>query len=122
MRPTRIELTLPVPPSLNRSWRNGRGRTYKSAEARSYPLAVLAAWKSANLPMVPFPARVPVKYTLTWYRFPAAGDLDNRVKLVADALNKVAWADDKQVTEFHAYRKDVRRGEQRITITIEEAE
>ena len=120
--PQKIELTLPVPPSLNRSWRNGRGRTYKDEKARAYPRAVLASWKGAKLPMLPFPNPVAVRYTLTWYRFPAAGDLDNRVKLVADALNGVAWTDDRQVCEFHAYRVDCKRGEQRITITIEAAE
>ena len=30
--PADIQLTLPVPPSSNRLWRNGNGRTFKSAE------------------------------------------------------------------------------------------
>ena len=32
------------------------------------------------------------------------GDLDNYVKLVSDALNGLAWKDDRQVTEIHAKR------------------
>lgn len=31
------------------------------------------------------------------------GDIDNYVKLTLDALNGVAWADDKQVKGIHAY-------------------
>lgn len=34
-------------------------------------------------------------------------DLDNLIKLVSDALNHIAWADDRQVTQIHAY---LRRG------------
>jgi Holliday junction resolvase RusA-like endonuclease len=32
------------------------------------------------------------------------GDLDNYSKLTLDALNKVAWVDDKQVFELHAHK------------------
>ncbi len=31
------------------------------------------------------------------------GDLDNFVKLVSDSLNGVAYKDDKQIKEIHAY-------------------
>lgn len=31
------------------------------------------------------------------------GDLDNYIKLVSDALNGVAYKDDKQVKELHGY-------------------
>ncbi len=34
------------------------------------------------------------------------GDLDNYVKLTLDALNKVAWEDDKQVVRINAVKVD----------------
>lgn len=117
---TRIELTLSVPPSVNRIWRTGRGRTYKDAKARAYGLAVEAEWRKRKLPTPAFPAGVAVRYVLTWYRFPASGDLSNRLKLVEDALNGLAWADDKQVVTISAMRYDCRRGEQGIHLIIEE--
>lgn len=119
--PERVVITLPVSPSANRQWRNGKGRTYKSEEARAYGPSVKKAWKDAGLPVVAFPKGVEVTYTLVWYRFPAAGDLSNRLKACEDSLNGLAWADDKQVVEFHASRVDCKRGEQRIEITIERA-
>lgn len=120
--PKAIEVTLPVPPSVNRIWRTGNGRTYKDGKARAYELSVEAAWRTAKLPRPAFPAGAAVRYTLTWYRFPASGDLSNRLKLVEDSLNGLAWADDKQVVAFHAARVDVKRGKQRITLTIEEVQ
>lgn len=121
-KPTTIEITLPVPPSVNRIWRTGNGRTYKDAKARAYGLAVEAAWRTAKLPCPAFPAGVAVKYRLIWYRFPASGDLSNRLKLVEDALNGLAWADDKQIVECHAFRQDCKRGDQRILLYIEAVE
>lgn len=118
----KVSLTLPVPPSVNRIWRTGNGRIYKDAKARAYELAVRAAWKAQGLPLVLFPAGTKVRYALEWHRFPASGDLSNRLKLVEDSLNGVAWADDKQVVAITAVRRDCKRGEQRITIHIGVAE
>lgn len=33
------------------------------------------------------------------------GDIDNCIKLTLDALNRLAWLDDKQVVEIHAYKR-----------------
>ena len=48
-------------------------------------------------------------------------DADNVCKLVADALNGVAWADDSQVVRLWCRKFDRRRGEDdRTTVRIEE--
>ena len=118
---TKISLTLPVAPSVNRIWRRAKQGMYKVKEAANYEVAVLAAWRKAKLPTLPYPDG-DVRYTMTWYRWPATGDTSNRIKVVEDALNGLAWTDDKQVTDLRVIRVDVKKGEQRITLTIEAAE
>lgn len=121
---TRIELTLPVPPSVNRIWRTGRGRNYLSPEAQRFKLAAkVAAAKAGYLKgdAVPFPSPMQVKVTLFWYREAKRGDLDNRAKATLDVLNGILWDDDGQVVEIHLYRReDPKAG--RIVLSIEEAE
>ena len=45
------------------------------------------------------------------------GDLDNHLKAVLDALNGIAFFDDRQVTEIHAFKLC---GQPHITICLEE--
>ena len=113
-------LTLPEPPSANRYWRHARGRTYRSAEADAYREVV---WMQAKLQVgggVPFRAG-PVRVTATWFRSRRAGDLDNRWKVLGDALNGVLWTDDQQIVELHLYRKDAPRNG-RIELNVESAD
>lgn len=118
----KIELTLPVPPSVNRIWRRAKhGGMYKVEAAANYDIQVLAAWRKAKLPTIPFKAGN-VRYTAVWYRWPAKGDTSNRLKVLEDSLNGVAWTDDAQVTDLRVRRVDVAKGQQRMTITIEAAE
>lgn len=121
--PRKIELVLPEPPSVNRIWRTGNGRTYKDGKARSYGLLTLAEWRK-RFPPERWDTPLydgPVRYTFHWYRSRKAGDLSNRVKVVEDALNGLAWADDAQVVECHLFRHEAKKGEGRVHITIEEA-
>jgi crossover junction endodeoxyribonuclease RusA len=113
--PEPVTLTLPEPPSANRIWRNGRGRTYTSQAARDFKAAVLAAALIARIDRPVFHG--PVRLTMTWYRQRKAGDLSNRIKVVEDALNGVVWDDDKQVAEIHVYRVDGQRPG-RLEVTI----
>lgn len=46
-------------------------------------------------------------------------DVDNIAKLVLDALNGVAYEDDKQVTQLHVVKHPRARSEERITVTVE---
>lgn len=97
-----MKVTLPYPPSANRYWRAFRGRTVLSAEAKSYKKQVAAILKAAGW----VPSEGPVAYTANIYRPLKSGDLDNRLKVLGDALTGFAWVDDKQVVELHAYRHD----------------
>lgn len=104
---------LPYPPSANRYWRNFRGRTVKSEEARQYQqLAWLLAKQAMSTPLAG-----PVAIELCIYRPQRRGDLDNRIKVCLDALQGCAYHNDSQVTELHAYLFDDKT-RPRVKITV----
>ena len=116
-----VVLELPVPPSSNRYWRSlllkGRSKKTKanpdgwasvmvrSTEARVYIQNTKVAFhQQIGYEFRPFIGRVAV--TITWRRERRAGDLDNRVKILLDAIKGLAYEDDGQIVEEHAYRID----------------
>lgn len=103
--------TLPYPPSANRFWRHFRGRVVLSAEGRAYKQAVALLLRKAK------PAGHEVSVHLHFYRPRKSGDLDNRIKLLLDSLNGLAWEDDDQVVELHAWRHDDKK-KPRVEVTI----
>lgn len=113
-----IELTLPMPPSANRLWRmDKRGFMRKSEEAKTYyELAGFEAIKQGAQIMTGN-----VSVTLRVYRARKAGDLDNRIKPLLDALQGVAFMDDKQVVQIHAFRFDD-KDNPRVEVVIEDLE
>jgi len=120
--PKKIELVLPVPPSVNRIWKRGKhGNVYLDPKVEPFYLLAKKAAMEAKAHRIPFPKDVPVKVTMKWYRATKTGDLDNRAKIIGDSLNGVVWADDKQIIEWHLYRyESPKKG--RVELTIEEAQ
>lgn len=112
-------LVLPEPPSANRYWRVWRNRAVLSDEGRSYRFQVRAAVGRPS--DHGWPLEGPVAVTLAWYRGRQAGDLDNRTKPVLDALNGVAYRDDRQVTAIIATRHED-PSHPRIEVTIQAVE
>ena len=110
-------LVLPLPVSANRYWRNYRGRTVVSAEAKDYKMAVCL--QASHLGVRPF--TVPVAVYLRVYRARRTGDLDNFVKVLLDALCGVAYADDKQIVELHSWRFDDPR-DPRVEVEVRRVE
>jgi crossover junction endodeoxyribonuclease RusA len=95
-----MKLRLPYPPSANRYWRVWRGRAVKSTEARAYQAQV----KLMNPGGAAFVT--PVAVSIRVYRPAKRGDVDNAIKVLLDSLKGIAFVDDKQVVELHAYRFD----------------
>lgn len=109
-----MKVVLPYPPSANRYWRTFRGRAVLSAEAKAYKKQVAAILAAAGHQ----PLTGPVAYTAHVYRPLKSGDLDNRLKVLSDALTGFAWLDDKQVVELHAYRHDDKHNP-RVEVEVE---
>lgn len=105
-RNEKIEFELPFPPSANRYWRNVNGRMVKSAEADGYreeaSWVALLALRDAGQHGKPLMG--PVKAVLDFYFPSERGDLDNRIKIILDALQGVAYHNDSQIREIHARR------------------
>lgn len=97
-----VSLTLPYPPSANRYWRYVRNHPVVSADAKAYRAA--AGMMARHQGMAPFTGKVALYIEL--YRPQKSGDLDNRIKILADALKGVAYNDDDQIVEIYARLHD----------------
>lgn len=106
------------------------GHAYTPAKTASYEAYVRAAWMQswhsappAGVPvMVRIEAVFPIPHSYTKKRkrqileggVPALKkpDIDNIVKIILDALNGVAYADDKDIIEVHARKRYQGPGEE----------
>ena len=103
-------VTLPYPPSTNRMIRHFNGRAVKSAEARGYQrnaamLAAMLGCCDALSGAVEVCIRLHPKKPQRASRVPCRSiDLDNAAKIALDALNGVAWVDDRQIEKLTIIR------------------
>lgn len=109
----RVELTVPYPPSVNTIYAHRAIGTkvvkYKTPEHRNYSEALGNAVRVAQLrnPMMDaLPLQHAVKLSVRLFRPQRRGDIDNRLKALLDSLNEIAWVDDEQIEELHAFRFD----------------
>jgi len=108
-------LKLPYPPSANRYWRRAGNHIHKSTEARQYQAAAAMTARLAGIPKL----AGDVSVTLNVHRPARRGDLDNSIKVVLDAIKGIAFEDDKQVSEIHAYRHEAPKTDGWVTIQVE---
>lgn len=97
-----ITMSLPYPVSTNRMWRHFRGMTVLSKEGKEYKKMVATIAASVS----PYSAPVRVAYTLR-PKLNKDGserktriDLGNAEKVVSDALQGIAFVDDKQIVDL----------------------
>lgn len=99
-----IRLILPPPVSANRYWRIFGGRVVKSAEARSYRAEVQI--KARDVTPLDGPVSVHIALCPELTRKGVASktrlDLDNCLKVALDALQGIAFNNDKQVIKLVA--------------------
>lgn len=103
----RIELTLPIPPSVNKLWRtgykHGSPHVFLSDEARNYKFQVNLLSKHVE------PLTKNVILQIVIYRPRDSGDLDNYLKAMLDGLQGNLYNNDKQIKEIHAYKQTDRK-------------
>lgn len=115
-----IVVELPTPPSANDYWRSvampGAGkksprnpagwgvRVLLSSEAREYKKTVYACFRRQHglRPML----NGPIELSIVWRRARRAGDVTNRIKVVEDCLQNLAYKNDSQVVRVIAERFD----------------
>lgn len=98
-------MMLPYPPSGNRYWRHFRGRTVRSSDAGLYRVAVRNLARSEGLKES---LLGPIRVCATLHpRLTKKGeasktrlDLDNCVKVLLDALQGIAYDNDRQVEDL----------------------
>lgn len=94
-----VVLTLPMPPSMNHAYVTLRnGRRAKSSEVIRYHASVRRLAEG----IVPITGRIAVSTVYTTphpFGNTLRGDLNNRDKVLFDALKGVAYYDDKQICE-----------------------
>jgi len=119
--PAPIVLTLPEPPSVNKLYRRGaKGHAHESSESKAYKEAIsMLTSRYRQNGQCTFPSG-DLSITVLWHRSAKRGDLDNRVKILLDALAGTLFRNDKQIATIHAQRVDqhatLQRGFMRVTI------
>lgn len=111
-----VKLVLPYPPTSNHRLMAIRGRLVKSPAAREY--AARVRWIALSQKATPLDGEVSV--AVSAFRPRRSGDLDNVLKIALDAVKGVAWHDDSQVVELHAYRFED-KADPRLVVVIEKA-
>lgn len=108
-----MKFTLPYPPSLNKLRAIVRNRIVTTREGRDYKEQ--AGWEAKRQFVQVM--RGPLAVSLRVFRPRKAGDLDNYMKALFDSMKGIAWVDDSQIVEIHAYR-DEDKIEPRVEIEI----
>lgn len=120
----RIEITLPVPPSINHQYATVHGRRILSAAGRTYKLHVgqqiwLALSQSPHKPTLMRRLRSePLALSIRFYfTSPLRRDVDGGLKISQDALCEGIGLNDNRIIETHLY-KDVDRTNPRVQISL----
>lgn len=113
-----VTLTVPgVPVPKGRPRMTREGHTYTPKRTREYEETVGWAWRSLQPCPEPFAGDVAVSIDV--YEGGRAADVDNYAKAILDALNTLAWADDRQVVDVAA-RVHRKAAEPRVVVTVTE--
>lgn len=111
-------IILPWPPSVNRYWRNLRGRTLISEAGRLYRSLVVQEALVARHRTFDGPLTVTIAAYLPDSR---RRDVDNMLKAPLDAMQHAGWyADDSQIVDLRIRKVGIDRKRPRLEVTISE--
>lgn len=111
--PPAVELVLPLPPSWNQAIKaravpagggKWRAHVYESAEGKAYRAAVGSQLRRDAWPG-PFERHIMLRVSGDMVVARAGNDLNNRFKVLFDALQGHVYEDDEQVAEFGRWRR-----------------
>ncbi len=109
-----LRLTLPYPPSANEYWVPAPGRGLVPSKTSLVYKATVRRLCAGVRPLFG-----DVVLSGVVYRPRAVGDLGNRLKVLEDALQGVAYLDDDQVCEYRSLRRDLDRENPRVELQFE---
>lgn len=126
-RPRPLEVRLPLPPSWNRVFkaraiRAGKmwtAQVYKSKEAKQYTAAVGSALRRQGIEEPPYPRNVMLRISGDVVMARAGCDLDDRFKVLLDALQGLVFENDEQVAAFGDVRRLVDSSDPHVRLKFE---
>lgn len=99
-------LLLPYPTSANRLWRNAGGRMIPNHKAVAWKRTAAILARNSGIRVTDKSVFVRLEVLPRAIKDGSASkvciDLDNSIKATLDAMNGVAWLDDKQVRKLEA--------------------
>lgn len=110
----KILLTLPEPPSANDYYRIAGSRIYRTKAAKDYVADVKTRMSIARVKAI----QGTVDLRFFWYRPARIGDLDNRNKILLDALKHGAFGDDAKVRRLMCEISDDQPRRARVEIQV----
>lgn len=115
MRIQWLDLSLPLPPPINRQYHGSArgGRLILSDESRTWKQLAGLLLNQHHLE----PTLDPVSVSLTFYRPQRSGDIDNRIKITLDVLQGHFYVNDSQVAVLHVINS-VDRANPRVEIRV----
>jgi crossover junction endodeoxyribonuclease RusA len=97
-------IVFPYPISANKYWRSIGNRVLVSREGRQFKGLVKASWSMLGLPKLEGPLELYLRLHPKMNKDGTASrvciDLGNSEKVISDALNGLAWDDDKQLVRI----------------------
>lgn len=109
-----VTLTLPEPPSANDYYRVTGSRVYRTREAKAYVADVRTRMSIARVQKI----AGSVDLRFVWYRPSRVGDLDNRNKILLDALKHGAFGDDAKVRRLMCELSDDEPRKARVDVQV----